>query len=610
MTGGGTCRIAALTVVVALAVLLLFAGPAVATIDVAGWHFKDLSSHQIPIGFEAAFDSESVAWIKYDAQQSDVFLLDIATGNETKITDTPETESDVALDGDRLAWVSRVSWDINTLAQLWFRDWGTGTTRLVAEGRIFPELGLQIVGDHIAWTQYDPAPDGQTGFQRTLYVYTISSEATVRVSDRLAAGGGGSGGQTTFDLGETHIAYVNGALAGEGAEAWLHDLADGTKVKLGPTAAISLHVSLEGDLVSWAASGGLVPGASYDPMDVFLHRISTGTTEKIAIIQTPEPFPKTDGRYVVWDTYIGSEVYTENLREIQGYDTQTGQLIDVSHNLFLNFTPEISDGLVVWERGGELDSEIMANDLSSGQATQLSANRTWMDQASQVHGRTVIWWKHWFSMEPGWEPPDGFVVATAPDSYVDPFQDVAGDHRYRTGILGLSEQGIAGGYQMGADREFRSEAPLLRAQFAKMVCEAFDVPVAEDMNSQFTDLGADDPLNLYPHEYVAALSASGILKGKSLHTSDPYAPLTRAQAVSILVRALDIFHPGLLRNIEGQAPGAYQWEPPHLGNLRKAYANDLLSSLIDWVRRWDAGVSCSRGEAAQLVWNALSLIDE
>lgn len=607
------CRSAvaiAITIVVAgLGFLLFGAGSARAVVDVAGWHFADLSSHQIPIGFAAAFDSERVAWIKYDVQQSDVFLLDMATGNETKITDTPASEANVALEGDRLAWVSRVSWDFNTPAELWFRDLGAGTTRLIAEGRIFPELGLQMVGDHIAWTQYDPAPDGQTGFQRALYVYIISSETTVRVTDHLAAGGGGSGGQTTFDLGETHIAFVNGALAGQGAEAWLYDLADDTKVKLGSSAAISVHVSLEGDLVSWAASGDLVPGASYELMDVFLHRISTGETEKIATIQTPEPFPKTDGRFVVWDTYIGSEIYTENLREIQGYDSQTVQPIDVSHNLFLNFTPEISDGLVVWERGGELDSEIMAHDLVSGQTTQLSANRTWMDQLAQVHGRTVIWWKHWFSMEPGVEPSDGFVVARAPDSYADPFKDAAGDHRYRTAILGMSEQGIATGYQAGADREFRPEAPLLRAQFAKMVCEAFDVPVTEDMNSQFTDLGADDPLNLYPHEYVAALSASGILKGKTSSTFDPYSPVTRAQAVSILVRAVAMFYPGLLANIEGQAPGAYHWEPPHLGNLRKAYANDLLSSLIDWVRRWDASVSCNRGEAAQLVWNALSLID-
>jgi hypothetical protein len=606
----GRLRAIVAPVVVAVAVILLWAGSAAATIDGAGWQFKDLSSHKVPITFEPAFDSARIAWTTHDTEQSDVHLLDIATGVETQVTDTPAVESNVALDGNRLAWVSRATWDPTTPAEMWLRNLDTGATLHFAAGRVADQPGLQLVSDHLAWAQYDPAPAGQTGSQLALYVYTISAGTTTRVTDRLATGGGGYGGQTTFDLGETHIAFVEGASSGGDAEAWLYNLADLTRVKLGSSAAVSRHVSLEGDLVTWAAPAES-PGAAYQFSDIFLRRISAGTTEKIATIpRTSETFPKTDGRFVVWDTYLGSASYTENLRMIQAYDSQSGQSIDVSHNLFLNFTPEVSDGLVVWSRGGELDSEIMAHDLVSGQTTQLSATRTWMDQAAQVHGRTVVWWTVWFSMEPGPDLPDGFVVATAPDAFTDPFKDVAGTHRYRTAILGVTEQGIAGGYAAGAEREFRPEAPLLRAQFAKMICEAFDVPVTEDMGYPFTDLGPDVPDNLYPHEYVAALSATGILKGKTSSIFDPYSPVTRAQAVSILVRALDKFHPGLLANIEGQAPGAFHWDPPHVVNLKKAYANDLLSSLVDWVRRWDAGVSCNRGEAAQLVWNALSLIDQ
>ena len=164
---------------------------------------------------------------------------------------------------------------------------------------------------------------------------------------------------------------------------------------------------------------------------------------------------------------------------------------------------------------------------------------------------------------PGVQPPDEFEMATAPASYMDPFVDVPGNHRYRTAILGVSQQGIAGGYKAATGLEFRPQDQLLRAQFAKMVCEAFDVPVSEDLVSPFTDLGPDDPGNLYP-----------------------------------------------LEKIEAEAPGAYRWDQPHLANLRKAYANDLLSSLVDWMQRWDAGAPCSRGEAAQLIWNALSLLDQ
>lgn len=298
------------------------------------------------------------------------------------------------------------------------------------------------------------------------------------------------------------------------------------------------------------------------------------------------------------------------LVEIWAYEADTEPLSDVSQNEFLNFTPEISAGLVVWERGGELESEIMARDLLTGQTTQLSSNRVWMDQLALVNNRTVVWWKHWSSMEVGVpEPEDRFMMATAPASFVDPFADVPGQHRFRTAILAMDELGIATGYPATEGREFRPEEPLLRAQFAKMICEAFDLPVTEDMTSAFTDMGADDPANLYPHEYVAALTASGVIKGKTAAIFDPYAPVTHAQAATLLVRALDAFEPGLLKNISGQAPGAYYWEPPHLDNLRKAYANDLLSSTIDWLQRWDARTACSRGEAAQMLWNALELRD-
>src|SRR3990172_4687711 len=120
-------RVTAAMVVTTVAAVLLLAGSGSAVMDVAGWHFQDLSSHQIPIGFGAAFDSEKVAWVRYDGQQSDVFLLDIDSSSETRVTNTPESESEGALDGDRLVGVSREGWEIDIPAEVWLRDLQTGT---------------------------------------------------------------------------------------------------------------------------------------------------------------------------------------------------------------------------------------------------------------------------------------------------------------------------------------------------------------------------------------------------------------------------------------------------------------------------------------------------
>ncbi|MCL5735960.1 MAG: S-layer homology domain-containing protein [Actinobacteria bacterium] len=609
-----TIRAALLAVAAAVLILVLilgFTGPALAEMDVAGWQFKDLSSRQVRIQFDLAFDSEKLAWIKYDSGSSDVFLLDLTAGFETRVTDTPENEEVVALDGDRLVYAAwDAGSDISAPAKIYLVNLAGGATQLIAEGPLDIQGGIQIEGDYIAWAQYDP-PAGCSPSQaggRGLYVYTISSAAKDKISGRLAYGGGSSGGQKAFDLGQGGIAYVEADSGGVDGEAFLYNLDTEATADLGPSLAASHHVSLAGDLVTWAAPGVEMAGDIYKTADIFIHKISSGSTTKIATAHAYAPLPKTDGRFVVWEDFLPHPVMPRPV--IVGYDSETKGSIDVSHNLFLNFTPEISDGLVVWERGGELESEIMAADLRTGQITQLSDNHTWMDQAALVHGRTVIWWKYWFSMEPGVEPPDQMMMATAPESFVDPFTDVTGTHRYRTAIMGVSEQSIAGGYQTEAGQEFRPGAPLLRAQFAKMICEALNVPVTEEMGSQITDLGLDNPLNLYPHEYVAALAAAGVIKGKTATTFDPYTPVTRAQAISMLTRALDVYNPGLLRVIASQPPGAYYWEPPHLANLRRAYANDLLGSMVGWQERWDARVECSRGEAAQLIWNTLELIDQ
>lgn len=615
-TTAARTRLAGVALAGLLALGLLFAWPvpAQAEIDVAGWTFKDLASHNVRIGFDLAFDAERVAWMKLSDGQMDLFLLELASGTETRITDSMGGKYGVALDGSHLTWVSREE-GATLLATLWLRSLDTGETKQIAQGRIMPEDRVQIAGDHVAWSQYDVAPGGDQ-YERALYLHTISSGTTVRVTNALSWANGGSGGSTAFALTDTHLAFVADAPP----EVWLYDIQAGAAEKLGQSSTAWTHVSLAGDLVTWATPTGTGPFPFYEPADIFLHRISSGTTEKITTIKTPEPYPKTDGRFVVGDDYPGDSITSP--RVIWGHDARTGEHLDVSANGFLNFTPEVSDGLVVWERGGELESEIMAHDLITGQTTQLSSNRVWMDQLALVNDRTVVWWKHWFSDEVGVpQPEDRFMVATAPSAFVGAFLDVPGQHRFRTAILGMDELGIASGYPApgitggtalpgGPTRVFRPESPLLRAQFAKMLCETFDLTVTESMTSAFVDLGPDDPTNLYPHEYVAALTASGVIKGKTATSFDPYAPVTRAQAVSMLVRACDAFEPGLLNNIEGQAPGAYYWEPPHLSNLRKAYANDLLSSTIDWLQRWDARAPCSRGEAAQLLWNALGLMDQ
>lgn len=88
--------------------------------------------------------------------------------------------------------------------------------------------------------------------------------------------------------------------------------------------------------------------------------------------------------------------------------------------------------------------------------------------------------------------------------------------------------------------EFRLQAALTRAQFAKMLATALRVRVTESMDAPFDDLGPDDPQSLFPHEYIAALAKLGIIQGTSVGCFSPHANVSRAQMATLLVRATQV----------------------------------------------------------------------
>jgi hypothetical protein len=190
------------------------------------------------------------------------------------------------------------------------------------------------------------------------------------------------------------------------------------------------------------------------------------------------------------------------------------------------------------------------------------------------------------------------------------FVDVSSSHSYYAAIQGMAAGGIIGGYQTSGGVEFRPSNPLWRAQFAKMVCETMDMPVSEDLTSDFTDLGDDDPNNLYPNEYVAAAASNGITTGISPGLFAPYGDITRAQVVTMIVRAAKNLRPDALNDPPSGYTGVI---PPfsdiHSPNLRIAEYNGLLDGLQGFEPVWDPWEKAARGEVAQMLWNLLRKLE-
>lgn len=197
------------------------------------------------------------------------------------------------------------------------------------------------------------------------------------------------------------------------------------------------------------------------------------------------------------------------------------------------------------------------------------------------------------------------------------FLDVPPGHPYHDAILGLAQLGIVGGYPVGGGTQFRPANPVWRAQFAKMIDGTLGLAVFEAMPlPPFTDLGVDILLpspgvdNLYPHEYVAAAFDNGITTGITPTTFGPYMEISRAQVVTMVVRALQTLQPALLTPPSAGFTNTWgtSFSAIHGPNARIAEANGLLDGLPLTGAASDPWAPMPRGEVAQVLWNVYQML--
>jgi hypothetical protein len=78
------------------------------------------------------------------------------------------------------------------------------------------------------------------------------------------------------------------------------------------------------------------------------------------------------------------------------------------------------------------------------------------------------------------------------------------------------------------------------------VVAALELPVSTSRLCPYTHVAVSVGENLYPDHYVAVAASSGLMHGVTPTLFAPEAEITRAQALSVLARALDLVRPGLL----------------------------------------------------------------
>ncbi len=218
--------------------------------------------------------------------------------------------------------------------------------------------------------------------------------------------------------------------------------------------------------------------------------------------------------------------------------------------------------------------------------------------------------------EPAAAQPAGGATALQPLFEESPFTDVDTDDPYYLAIYDLWSLGIINGYPVGGGLyEFRPWAVVMRAQFAKMIVNSLGVPVSESDVCPFLDVepmpGGD---TLYPDNYIAAAAKWNIVRGFSATQFGPWEPVSRAQIVTMVVRALDNWSGFALENPSSdyynEGIFADFDDPFHGFNLQLAEYNGLLNGIwLDDDGWWDPWRSASRAEVAQILDNCLLIID-
>ncbi|MCZ7663011.1 MAG: S-layer homology domain-containing protein [Thermoleophilia bacterium] len=201
----------------------------------------------------------------------------------------------------------------------------------------------------------------------------------------------------------------------------------------------------------------------------------------------------------------------------------------------------------------------------------------------------------------GWTKPPRKSTVTAQSAT---YPDVPGIDPYSQAIRDLDSRGIVSGFEDGT---FRPQSTMTRQQFAKVIVLTLGLEPTEQDISPFLDVESSGPDSLFPDNFVAVAAAWGITKGVDPGMFDPYTPLRRAQAISMVVRAADMRAPGLLwEELGGQTSLRDLLGTAHESAAAKAEVNGLLQGLPVAMDPW---ASMPRGEVAQMLANLLNMAD-
>lgn len=277
--------------------------------------YLTLSKIRIPYEFMCFPDiyGNKIVWEEVRMRNQDVYMYDLSTGEETRITHDPASQKEAAICGDRIVWEDRRG-DYNNI---YMHEISTGEESCITRPGSFNNLfSAAIDGDKIAWIgAWD-----QTG----VYTYDVNTGT----EKKIASYG------SDCDIYGDKVIYTNGPI-------YLYSIATEQTERMDKNGMHISAPSIHGNKVVWTdrRSG---------EGDIYVYDISNKEEIQITEDNSYEAYPKIYEDKIVWQ--LGAPYNSPiNYLGIYMHDLSNGKTIALTEEACIR--PNIYKNKIIWQNG-------------------------------------------------------------------------------------------------------------------------------------------------------------------------------------------------------------------------------------------------------------------
>lgn len=193
---------------------------------------------------------------------------------------------------------------------------------------------------------------------------------------------------------------------------------------------------------------------------------------------------------------------------------------------------------------------------------------------------------------------DVFEIFTNEIPYPTPFEDASG-HWSEWYLMDLREDGIVEGYP---DHSFRPDRAITRAEFLVLILRAFDLHIDDlelHAGRTFTDVDPND----WFYEAVTIAYNGNIINGYDDGTFKPNETISRAEAMSVLLRTLDRVNESYTRSLFSDV--TIHWQIPYvMSAYNLGIVNGHRNEYGNLTGKFRPNDKLTRGEACKVLYLA------